>query len=246
MTKPAPDRAVEAAHDAVDMASEAVRDVTEAVKPRLRGWIHAGTFPAVVAACLVLIAQAPHSTARIACAVFGVTAALLFGTSAVYHRGNWSPRAAVLLKRFDHSNIFLIIAGSYTPLTVLLLPESKARTLLLVVWLGALGGIAFRVFWINAPRWLYTPIYAALGWAAVFYLPDFLRFGGPAVLTLVIVGGVLYTLGALVYALKRPNPAPRWFGFHEVFHAFTVAAFAVHYIGISIAVYSSGTPSALG
>ncbi len=232
-----------------DLASEigaAAREVAETVKPRLRGWLHLGMVPLALAAAVVLVALAPTSLGRWSSAIFGTTAFLLFATSAVYHRGTWGPRAGGLLKRLDHANIFLIIAGSYTPLTVLLLPESKARTLLLLVWLGALGGIAFRVFWINAPRWLYTPIYAALGWAAVFYLPDFLRFGGPAVLTLVIIGGVLYTVGALVYALKRPNPAPRWIGFHEVFHAFTVAAFAVHYIGISIAVYSSGAPSALG
>ncbi len=222
----------------VDKAHEVASGLASAIKPHLRGWIHAGSFPLVVAASIVLVALAPDTRSRVACAVFGVSAALLFGTSAVYHRGNWSPRVAVLLKRFDHSNIFLIIAGSYTPLTILLLPEGKARTLLLLVWGGAIAGIFFRVFWVGAPRWLYTPIYIALGWAAVFYLPDFLRTGGPAVLTLIIVGGVLYTLGGLIYALKRPNPSPRWFGFHEVFHAFTVAAFVAHYIGISIAVYT--------
>ncbi len=238
---------VERAGDAVERAGEAVRDVAEQVKPRLRGWIHAGSFPLVVAASVVLVTLAPDTRSRIACAIFGVAAALLFGTSAVYHRGRWSPGVEVWLKRFDHSNIFLIIAGSYTPLTLLLLPEGKARVLLLLVWGGALAGIAFRVFWVNAPRWLYTPIYIALGWAAVFYLPDFLRQGGVAVLTLVVVGGVLYTVGGVVYALKRPNPSPRWFGFHEVFHAFTVAAFVTHYVAISHAVYSSGgTSVALG
>ncbi len=234
------------AGDAVERAGEAVREVADAVKPKLRGWLHAGSFPLVLAASIVLVALAPDTRTRIACAIFGLAAALLFGTSAVYHRGDWSPKADVMLKRFDHSNIFLIIAGSYTPLTVLLLPEGKARVLLFLVWGGALAGIAFRVFWVTAPRWLYTPIYIALGWAAVFYLPDFLRQGGVAVLTLVIVGGVLYTVGGVIYALKRPNPSPRWFGFHEVFHAFTVAAFVVHYIAISTTVYSSGTSVALG
>lgn len=233
------------AEQAVDNAQDMAHDLASAIKPRLRGWIHAGSFPLVVIASVVLVALAPDGRSRIACAVFGASAALLFGTSAVYHRGNWSPRVSVMLKRFDHSNIFLIIAGSYTPLTLLLLPEGKARILLLLVWGGALAGIAFRVFWVTAPRWLYTPIYIALGWAAVFYLPDFLRFGGATVLTLVIVGGVLYTLGALVYATKRPNPSPRWFGFHEVFHAFTVAAFVVHYVGISLTVYNHDPVSAL-
>jgi hemolysin III len=197
----------------------------------------------VLVASIVLVALAPPES-RVACAIFGVSAALLFGTSALYHRGNWSPKVAILLKRFDHSNIFLIIAGSYTPLTMLLLPEGKARTLLLLVWGGAIGGILFRVFWVGAPRWLYTPIYIALGWAAVFYLPDFLRNGGGAVLALVVLGGLLYTAGGVIYALKRPNPSPRWFGFHEIFHAFTVAAFAAHYVGISITVYGSDAAAA--
>ena len=126
--------------------------------------------PLTVAAGIVLIALAPNTPARIAAAVFSVTAWLLFGTSAVYHRGNWSPRAAAVLKRLDHSNIFLIIAGSYTPFA-LLLPEGQARTMLLIVWIGAVAGVLFRVFWVHAPRWLYTPIYVALGCGRVLPRP---------------------------------------------------------------------------
>ncbi|MFV0457565.1 MAG: PAQR family membrane homeostasis protein TrhA [Actinomycetales bacterium] len=207
------------------------------MKPKLRGWLHAGAFPLVTVASIVLVILAPSTPARVASAIFGLTAALLFGTSALYHRGNWKPRTQAMLKRFDHSNIFLIIAGSYTPLTILLLPESKATVLLWLVWGGALLGVLFRVFWVGAPRWLYTPAYILLGWAAVLYLPDFARHGGALVLSLVVLGGVLYTAGGVVYALKRPNPSPRWFGFHEIFHAFTVAAFVAHYVGISLAVY---------
>jgi hemolysin III len=224
-----------------ESVSEAVSDAVAAVKPKLRGWLHAGTAPLAVAAGLVLVALAPTTAGRISAAIFTLSAGLLFGTSAVYHRGTWSPRVQMLLKRFDHSNIFLIIAGSYTPFAVLLLPEARARTLLVIVWGGAVAGVLFRVFWVGAPRWLYTPVYVALGWVAVVYLPDFLRAGGPAVLTLIIVGGGLYTLGALVYGLKRPNPSPRWFGFHEVFHACTVAAFAVHYLAVSFTVYGHTT-----
>ena len=216
-----------------------VDDVIATVKPKLRGWLHAGTFPLVVAAGIVLVALAPTLTARVSAAIFMVTAALLFGTSALYHRGTWSPRTNVLLKRFDHSNIFLIIAGSYTPFATLLLPSNRARTLLWIVWAGALAGVLFRVVWVHAPRWLYTPVYIALGWVAVIYLPDFYRSGGAALLTLIIVGGGLYTAGAVVYGLKRPDPSPRWFGFHEVFHACTIAAFAVHYIAVSFAVYTA-------
>jgi hemolysin III len=212
-----------------------------ASKPVLRGWLHAGTFPVAVIAGLVLIVLAPEGRARIGAAVFVASAALLFGTSAVYHRGQWSRRAHQVLKRLDHSNIFLIIAGSYTPFALCLLPPDQARSLLLTVWLGALGGVAFRMLWVDAPRWLYTPIYVALGWVAVFYFTPLLAGGGAAVMTLIVVGGVLYTLGAVVYGTKRPNPSPRWFGFHEVFHACTVAAFVTHFVAVSLAAYTVAT-----
>ena len=220
-----------------------VEELVAAVKPRLRGWLHAGTFPLALVAGLVLTLLAPEGKARVGALVFTVTAALLFGTSALYHRGTWSTRANGVLKRLDHSNIFLIIAGSYTPFALTLLPGDQARTLLLIVWLGALGGVLFRVFWVGAPRWLYTPIYVALGWVAIFYFGPLLQRGGPAIVTLMTVGGLLYTAGALVYATKRPNPSPRWFGFHEIFHAFTVAAFITHYIAASLAVYGAGGPA---
>jgi len=142
------------------------------------------------------------------------------------------------LQRFDHANIFLLIAGSYTPFTLLLLHGRDRTILLTVVWVGAGLGILFRIFWVGAPRWLYTAIYIGLGWAAIFYFDDFVANAGTAVLTLMAVGGVLYTFGGIVYGLKRPNPSPTWFGFHEVFHALTIAAFVTHYVGVSIATYS--------
>ncbi|MBT2491669.1 hemolysin III family protein [Streptomyces sp. ISL-96] len=214
-------------------------DLPSPVKPKLRGWLHAGMFPAVVVAGLVLIALAESTRARVACGIYILTACLLFGISAIYHRGTWGPRGEAILRRLDHANIFLIIAGTYTPLTVLLLPASTGRTLLWAVWAAALAGIAFRVFWVGAPRWLYTPCYIAMGWVAVFFLPDFMRAGGIAVLVLVIVGGLLYSAGGVIYGLKRPNPSPRWFGFHEVFHSLTLAAFIAHYVGISLVAYSA-------
>ena len=210
-------------------------------KPRLRGWLHAGTFPVAVIAGLVLIILAPAGRARIGAVVFVITAAMLFGTSAVYHRGNWSQKVHQVLKRLDHSNIFLIIAGSYTPFALCLLPTEQARTLLITVCAGALGGVAFRVLWVDAPRWLYTPIYVALGWVAVFYFTPLLAGGGAAVMSLIVAGGVLYTVGAVVYGTKRPNPSPRWFGFHEVFHACTVAAFITHFVAVSLAAYTVAT-----
>ncbi|MFD3651442.1 hemolysin III family protein [Streptomyces cyaneofuscatus] len=210
-------------------------DLVEPAKPRLRGWLHAGMVPASLIAGIALIWLARTPQAAWACTVYAVTAWLLFGTSAIYHRGTWGPLGEALLRRLDHANIFLIIAGTCTPLAVLLLPPNDRSVLLWTVWAGALAGIAFRVLWVGAPRWLYTPCYLALGWAPVWYLADFLRTGGAAVLTLIVVGGLLYSAGAMVYALQRPDPSPRWFGFHEVFHALTVAAFTVHYIAILLA-----------
>ncbi len=212
--------------------------VAEAGKPKLRGWLHAVMFPVAIAAGIVLVALAETGEERISSAIFSLAAVLLFGASALLHRGSWSPRVTRLLRRLDHSNIFLIIAGTYTPLAVLALPPGKGRVLLWIVWVGALIGVAFRVLWVGAPRWLYTPVYVALGWVAVIYLPDLLSGAGVAVVVLILAGGVLYSVGALIYGLKRPNPSPRWFGFHEVFHALTVAAFTVHYVAVSITVYS--------
>jgi hemolysin III len=219
-------------------ARAALREAAREIKPHLRGWLHLATFPLSLAAGIVLVCLAPDSTTRLAAAIFGATSSLLFGVSALYHRGTWSPTWEARLRRLDHSNIFLLIAGTYTPFAITLLDSTNAQILLALVWGGALLGIAFRVFWIGAPRWLYLPVYIALGWAAVFWLGDFAAAATPSVLTLIIVGGGLYSLGGVVYGLKRPNPSPRWFGFHEVFHSFTIAAFTVHYVGASIAIYT--------
>ncbi|MGZ4429859.1 MAG: PAQR family membrane homeostasis protein TrhA [Nocardioidaceae bacterium] len=215
-----------------------VREKIDEAKPRLRGWLHAATAPLALAAGVVLVVLSPTASTRIGSAVFATSALALFTVSAVYHRGTWSPRVRRLLRRFDHANIFLLIAGSYTPFTLLLLHGLDQVLLLSVVWAGAVLGVLFRVFWVDAPRWLHTPIYVALGWAAVFFFGDFVHTAGTAVLVLMCVGGGLYTLGGLVYGFQRPDPFPRWFGFHEVFHALTIAAFVAHYVGVSIATYS--------
>lgn len=218
--------------------SRAVEQVAATVKPLLRGWIHAGVSPFVLAAGIVLVALSPTPAAKWSTAVFGLSAVMLFGTSAIYHRGTWSPRVAGVLRRLDHTNIFLIIAGTYTPLAVLLLPTTTARNLLLAVWGGALLGLLARIFWLGAPRWVYVPVYVVLGWVAVAFLPQFYREGSPAIAWLVIAGGLAYTVGAVVYGTKRPDPSPRYFGFHEIFHALTVAGFTCHYVAVSIASYS--------
>jgi len=198
------------------------------IKPTWRGWIHAATFPVTIAAGIVLICLAHGAPAKWASAVFMLTSMLLFGNSALYHRFNWRPRTKVILKRIDHANIFLLIAGTYTPLAVLALPPDKGILLLCLVWAGALLGIGFRVFWISAPRWLYVPIYVALGWAALMYIVDLVN-ANVAMMVLVLVGGILYTIGAVIYGMKKPNPFPGTFGFHEIFHTLTVLAFLCHW-----------------
>jgi hemolysin III len=211
-----------------------------AVRPRLRGLLHAGAFPVAVAAGIALVGFAPATGAKVTAGIFAVTAAALFGVSALYHRGHWSPRTRALLRRIDHASIFLIIAGTYTPFTILLLDRPDAVILLTLVWVGALLGVAFRVFWLGAPRWAYLPMYLALGWAGVFWLPELAERGGAAVLILIVIGGLLYSAGAIVYGLERPNPSPRWFGFHEIFHACTLAGFAAHHVGVWLAVFGIG------
>ncbi|MEV5410213.1 hemolysin III family protein [Thermopolyspora sp. NPDC052614] len=210
------------------------------VKPRLRGWLHAGALPATLVAGLVLVALGPTLEARLASAIYAFTSALLFGISATYHRGTLSPRIADVLRRLDHANIYLIIAGTHTPFALLALDGAARVAVLVVVWAGALAGAVFRMTWLNAPRWLYTALYIALGWTAVFALPQLLEGAGVAAVTLVIMGGVLYSAGGVVYGLRRPDPSPRWFGYHEVFHAFTLAAYVLQYISVSLVVYSAG------
>jgi hemolysin III len=215
-----------------------VREVIDEVKPHLRGWLHAATAPLALAAGIVLVALSPTTSTRIGSAIFAASALALFTASATMHRGHWTKRTALWLRRLDHSSIFLLIAGSYTPFTLLLLHGSERTTLLALAWGGATLGILFRLFWTGAPRWLYTPIYIALGWAAIFYFPAFYASASAAVMACLIVGGALYTVGGVIYGFRWPDPSPRWFGFHEVFHSLTIAAFITHYVGVSIATYS--------
>jgi hemolysin III len=204
-------------------------------KPTWRGWIHAATAPLAVAAGIVLIVLADGTAAKVGAAVFMASSILLFGVSAVYHRFNWSPNVKAVFRRLDHANIFVLIAGTYTPLAVSALPFDKGIVLLIAVWAGALLGIIFRVFWVHAPRWSYVPLYLGLGWAAVFYAVDLVQFNAVAML-FVLIGGLSYTAGALFYGFKRPNPWPGRFGFHELFHTCTVIAFLCHWTAILLIV----------
>jgi hemolysin III len=214
-----------------------VGEIAHSVRPKLRGWLHVGAFPAALIAGLLLVALGPTLTARLAAAVYALTSVLLFGVSALYHRGQWSERAVAWLRRFDHANIYLVIAGTYTPISMLALHGNLRVVVLTVIWTGAAAGVAFRVLWSRAPRWLYTALYIGLGWVAASFLPQLLKGVGVAALVLVCAGGLLYSAGGLVYGLRRPDPSPRWFGFHEVFHAFTIAAYVAQYIAISFVVY---------
>jgi hemolysin III len=222
---------------AVEAASEAVGEAVAVAKPRLRGWLHTVTSPVALAAGVVLIVLAPSGQAAAAAAAYGLTSVVLFSTSAIYHRGSWSPQAERRLKRLDHANIFLLIAGTYTPFSVLALSGSTRVAVLAAVWGAAVVGVGFRVFWVNAPRWLYTALYIGLGWAATFIVPQLIHGVGLRVFVLIAVGGLFYTAGGIVYGLRRPNPSPEWFGFHEIFHACTVAAFACQYVAASFVVY---------
>ena len=234
-----------AMNDSVRAGLDTLSEVIADVKPRLRGWLHLATAPLTLAGGIVLFVLSPTTETRVGSALFTGSALVLFTVSAIYHTGTWSPRTWAFLRRFDHANIFLLIAGSYTPFSLLLLEGGQRVGLLVTVWTGAILGVLFRVFWTDAPRWLYVPIYLALGWAAIFFIPSFFdgatRLGvgvGIATFVMIVVGGALYTLGGVVYGFQRPNPWPRWFGFHEVFHTFTILAFTSHYVGVSLAIYA--------
>ena len=208
----------------------------------MRGWLHFWSFTVSIAASGTLIAVSAAlvgAAAALATAVYSVTVLGLFGISALYHRRTWRrPESRVLMKRLDHSMIFLFIAGTYTPVAVLAMAPDTARWILAVVWTGALAGVALKMLWPHAPAWFGVPIYVALGWVAVFVLPALLAGVGVAALVLLLAGGVLYTVGGVFYATRWPDPWPRTFGFHEFFHAATVLAAVCHHIAIWLALFS--------
>jgi hemolysin III len=212
---------------------EAQRFVSEEVIPRLRGLLHAHAAWVAGAAAAVLVALAPTGTARVAALVYGAGLIALFSASALYHRWPGDPRWKPWLRRLDHSTIFVFIAASYTPVGLLVLEGTLQAIVLVSVWAGAAAGVALSLAWISAPRWLDAACYVALGWVAVIALPELWREIGPAPFVLLAVGGLLYSLGAAVYAIRKPNLWPRTFGFHEVFHALVVAAAIVHFVAIA-------------
>lgn len=212
---------------------------TAPAKPKLRGWLHLGMAPVAFITGLVFTIFAPTLEGRIGCGVYTLSAVLLFGTSAAYHRGTWSAKTNAVFRRLDHSNIFIFIAGTYTPLALTLLEGPSQWALLILVWSVAVLGVLFRILWLSAPRWLYTLLYVGMGWAALGWLGQFWVAGGPAVVILVILGGLVYSAGAVAYATKRPRLSPTWFGFHEVFHACTIVAALLHAVAIGLAVFAA-------
>lgn len=210
-------------------------------KPRMRGVLHAYAVPFAALVGLALLVAADSTRARAGVAVWTATMTALFAVSAVYHRGRWQPAARAWLQRADHSMIFAFIAGSYTPFCLLLLEGSKAWIVLAVTWGGAALGVATRLAWHRAPRWLFVPMYLALGWVAVTMLPDLARSASAFENALIVAGGLLYTVGAVVFATRRPNPEPNVFGYHEVFHALTIAAALCH--AVAIASVTLGQPA---
>jgi len=207
----------------------------------MRGWLHAYAFGVAIICGIVLSSLAAARPGRapvIGCSIYSVTVCALFGTSALYHRRVWSPLGYKIMRRLDHSMIFIFIAGTYTPLCLLLLSPHSALIILWGIWGGAVGGVTLKVIWPHAPRWLSAPLYILLGWVALAILPQIVHNGGVATLVLLIVGGVAYSVGAVFYALRRPNPWPTVFGHHEFFHACTLIAALCHHIAIYFALYA--------
>jgi hemolysin III len=210
------------------------------VRPRLRGWLHACAFPVSLVSGATLVAVVGRSLGTrgaFATGVYALTVSLLFGTSALYHRITWRPQARAIMKRLDHSMIFMFIAGTYTPFSLLVLPHPTGQVVLGVVWGGALVGVTVKMIQPGGSRWLSVPVYLALGWVAIFVLPALLH-AGIAALVLILVGGAVYTAGGVIYGLRRPDPVPAVFGYHEVFHLCTLVAALCHYVAIWLAVYS--------
>ncbi len=207
----------------------------------MRGWLHAYAFFVAVVCGIVLCSIAAARSGwspLVSTLIYSLTVCGLFGTSGLYHRRVWSERGFQVMRRMDHSMIFVFIAGTYTPFCVLLLEPRPATIMLALVWGGALGGVALKLIWPHAPRWVSAPLYLALGWVAVAMLPDILHAGGVTALVLLIVGGAIYSIGAVSYALRRPNPWPTVFGHHEFFHACTLVAAICHHIAIYFALFA--------
>jgi hemolysin III len=217
--------------------SDGVVDALKARKPKLRGVTHEWAFFVSLPLGLWLVTSAPGAQARLAAAVYAASVALLFGASALYHRISWASEAARRwMRRVDHSMIFVLIAGTYTPFALLTLDGTLATVILVAVWAGAGAGIVMSLVWIDAPKWLIAIVYVMLGWVAVAAFPALLDALGITAVAMVAAGGALYTAGAVIYAARRPDPAPTVFGYHELFHALVIAAAGLQYAAVAFYV----------
>ncbi|HTW97161.1 MAG TPA: hemolysin III family protein [Acidimicrobiales bacterium] len=205
-------------------------------KPAWRGWLHAVGCPLVVAAVTGLGVASPSGTPRASVAIYGATSVLLFGVSAIYHRGHWGTAARARWRRVDHGNIYLLIAGTYTPVATMGLRDPARLAILWLIWCGAALGVSFRWSWPRAPRLFYTVLYIVLGWSLVPVMGELYDLAGMAVFALLLAGGLCYTAGGVVYALKRPDLSPRVFGFHEVFHACTLGGWGLQFAAVCLLV----------
>jgi hemolysin III len=220
------------------IAAAAVPEVR--VKPRLRGVLHQYAFFASLASGTLLVLLATTTKASVAAAIYAASVSALFGVSALYHRVTWSGPARRRMRRLDHAMIFLLIAGTYTPVGLLVLKGRLATVVLAVVWGGAVAGIVLELVWTPAPRWLGGTVYLALGWVAVVAMPQLFARLGVAGGLLIVAGGLAYSAGAAVYALRRPDPAPAVFGYHEVFHLLVIAGVAAHFLAITLFALPTG------
>jgi hemolysin III len=205
-------------------------------KPRLRGLFHAAAFVLALPLGLALVFEADTSRGRLAAVVFAASTAAMFGASGLYHSRNWPERARRWLRRIDHAGIYGLIAGTYTLFGLLVLDGYWQPVVLGIVWIGALAAITFKFAWVEAPKWISSAIGIALGWVGVIVFPQLLHETGLGGVLLVLAGGLFYTAGALVYALRRPDPHPAVFGFHEVFHVLVIAAVACQYAAVALFV----------
>ena len=208
----------------------------ELAKPLLRGVLHQGAFFAALAVAPLLILAADSTRAKAASAVFAASVVLCFGASALYHRVTWTPNVRLWMRRVDHAGVYLLIAGTYTPVTLLVLRGAWRPAILAIVWGGATAAILLKFAWVGAPKWLAVASGLALGWVAVVALPQLVTRLEPWAVALLIVGGLTYTAGALVYARRRPDPVPAVFGYHELFHALTIVAVSCQYVAIALIV----------
>src|SRR3954453_2297188 len=230
-----------AATERVADAKDAAEDLIALAKPRLRGVTHEWAFFISLLAGAGLIVAAPSGHARLAMAVYAFSLSGLLGTSALYHRVNWRrPEIRRWMRRLDHSMIFLLIAGRVTPFALRVMSRPLADAPLIAVWAGALAGIVVELIWVDAPKWVSTIVYLAVGWIGLLGFPAIVVAAGVGAGALIAAGGVLYTAGALVYARQRPDPNPAVFGYHEIFHVLVIAAAAAHFAAIAIYALPSG------